>query len=128
MKYRISVDVGGTFTDLTIADSASNTQLGSHKSPTTPEDRSVGILNCMGLAAEALGLSLEGHLSQTSVFCHGSTTATNTIIEMSGAKTGLICTRGTKYVLWRGEGRRHQVGARPLHDLGPHEPRVVRNT
>ncbi len=109
MKYRISVDVGGTFTDLTIADSASNTQLGSHKSPTTPEDRSVGILNCMGLAAEGLGLSLEGLLSQTSVFCHGSTTATNTIIEMSGAKTGLICTRGTKYVLWRGEGRRQTM-------------------
>ncbi|MEI4488741.1 hydantoinase/oxoprolinase family protein [Frigidibacter sp. MR17.14] len=109
MKYRISVDVGGTFTDLTIAESETFTQLGSHKSPTTPEDRSVGILNAMGLAAESLGLSLNELLSQTSVFCHGSTTATNTIIEMSGAKTGLICTRGTKYILWRGEGRRQTM-------------------
>lgn len=109
MKYRISVDVGGTFTDLTIADSESNTQLGSHKSPTTPQDRSEGILNCMTLAAQGLGLTLDDLLSQTAVFCHGSTTATNTILEMSGAKTGLICTRGTKYVLWRGEGRRQTM-------------------
>ncbi|SIQ61657.1 N-methylhydantoinase A [Paracoccus thiocyanatus] len=109
MKYRISVDVGGTFTDLTIAESETFTQLGSHKSPTTPEDRSVGILNAMGLAAESLGLSLGELLSQTAVFCHGSTTATNTILEMSGAKTGLICTRGTKYILWRGEGRRQTM-------------------
>ncbi|WP_152047496.1 hydantoinase/oxoprolinase family protein [Aureimonas psammosilenae] len=109
MKYRISVDVGGTFTDLTIAEAETFTQLGSHKSPTTPKDRSVGILNCMTLAAEALELTLDELLSQTSVFCHGSTTATNTILEMSGAKTGLICTRGTKYVLWRGEGRRQTM-------------------
>lgn len=109
MKYRISVDVGGTFTDLTIAEADTCTQLGSHKSPTTPADRSVGILNAMSLAAEELGLSLDGLLSQTAVFCHGSTTATNTILEMSGAKTGLICTRGTKYVLWRGEGRRQEM-------------------
>lgn len=109
MKYRISVDVGGTFTDLTIAESETFTQLGSHKSPTTPEDRSVGILNAMTLAAEGLNLTLQELLSQTAVFCHGSTTATNTIIEMSGAKTGLICTRGTKYILWRGEGRRQTM-------------------
>lgn len=109
MKYRISVDVGGTFTDLTIAEVESNTQLGSHKSPTTPADRSVGILNAMTLAAEQLGQTLDQLLSDTAVFCHGSTTATNTILEMSGAKTGLICTRGTKYVLWRGEGRRQEM-------------------
>ena len=109
MSYRISVDVGGTFTDLTIAESETFTQLGRHKSPTTPEDRSVGILNCMTLAAEELGLSLDELLARTAVFCHGSTTATNTILEMSGAKTGLICTRGTKYMLWRGEGRRQTM-------------------
>ncbi|MBE7183273.1 MAG: hydantoinase/oxoprolinase family protein [Methylobacterium mesophilicum] len=109
MKYRISVDVGGTFTDLTIAEADTFQQLGSHKSPTTPQDRSVGILNCMTLAAEQLGFSLDALLSDTAVFCHGSTTATNTILEMSGAKTGLICTRGTKYTLWRGEGRRQTM-------------------
>lgn len=109
MKYRISVDVGGTFTDLAIADAETFTQLGSHKSPTTPQDRSIGILNAMTLAAEELDLTLDEMLSRTAVFCHGSTTATNTILEMSGAKTGLICTRGTKYTLWRGEGRRQTM-------------------
>jgi N-methylhydantoinase A len=106
MKYRISCDVGGTFTDLTIADTETFLQLGRHKSPTTPEDRSNGVMNCMQLAADELGLSLNELLSKTSVFCHGSTTATNAILDMSGAKTGLICTKGTKYNLWRGEGRR----------------------
>ena len=106
MKYRISCDVGGTFTDLTIADTETFTQLGRHKSPTTPEDRSNGVLHCMQLAADELGISLRDLLANTSVFCHGSTTATNAILESSGAKTGLICTRGTKYNLWRGEGRR----------------------
>ena len=106
MKYRISCDVGGTFTDLTIADTETFSQLGRHKSPTTPEDRSNGVLNCMQLAADELGVALNDLLSKTSVFCHGSTTATNAILDMSGAKTGLICTKGTKYNLWRGEGRR----------------------
>ncbi|WCM49481.1 hydantoinase/oxoprolinase family protein [Pseudomonas sp. WJP1] len=109
MTFRISVDVGGTFTDLTIAESETFSQLGRHKSPTTPQDRSIGILNAMTLAADELGLTLEQLLAKTSVFCHGSTTATNTILEMSGAKTGLICTRGTKYNLWRGEGRRQTM-------------------
>ena len=106
MKFRISCDVGGTFTDLTIADTETFKQLGRHKSPTTPEDRSNGVLHCMQLAADDLRVSLGELLSNTSVFCHGSTTATNAILEMSGAKTGLICTKGTKYNLWRGEGRR----------------------
>ncbi|MEQ8650904.1 MAG: hydantoinase/oxoprolinase family protein [Kiloniellales bacterium] len=119
MSYRISVDVGGTFTDLTIAQSEENIQLGRHKSPTTPEDRSQGVLNCMRLAAEAEGLSLEALLQDTQVFCHGSTTATNAILEGSGAKTGLICTKGTKYVLWRGEGRRKTMFN---YKMEPNEP------
>lgn len=109
MRYRISVDVGGTFTDLTIAETEGHVLLGRHKSLTTPEDRSVGVLNCMKLAAEGLELSLEELIQNTAVFCHGSTTATNAVLEMRGAKCGLICTKGTKYILWRGEGRRKNM-------------------
>ena len=90
MKYRISCDVGGTFTDLTIADTKTFTQLGRHKSPTTPEDRSNGVLHCMQLAADELGISLRDLLANTSVFCHGSTIATNAILESSGAKTVIL--------------------------------------
>lgn len=104
MGYRISVDVGGTFTDLTIADE--NILLGRYKSPTTPEDLTKGIFDCLSLAAAGLKISIEDLLSNTDVFIHGSTTATNAVLEGKGVKTGIICTKGTKYTLWRGEGRR----------------------
>ena len=107
MGYRISVDVGGTFTDLTLADEA--ILLGRHKSPTTPEDLTQGVLNCLALAGNGLNISLEDLLGNTDVFIHGSTTATNAILEEKGVKCGVICTKGTKYTLWRGEGRRKDI-------------------
>jgi len=102
--YRISVDVGGTFTDLTIADGKNF--VGRHKSPTTPEDLTQGVFNCLKLAGEDLNIGLQELLSKADVFIHGSTTATNAVLEWGGAKCGLICTEGTKYTLWKGEGRR----------------------
>ncbi len=107
MGYRISVDVGGTFTDLTLADE--DVLLGRHKSPTTPEDLTQGVLNCIGLAGDSLNISAEDLLKGTDVFIHGSTTATNAILEGKGVKCGVICTQGTKYTLWRGEGRRQDI-------------------
>ena len=104
MGYRISVDVGGTFTDLTIADG--DLLLGRHKSPTTPEDLTQGVFDCLKLASTGVGLDLHDLLGNTDVFIHGSTTATNAILEGKGVKCGIICTRGTKYTLWRGAGRR----------------------
>jgi len=109
MGYRVSVDVGGTFTDLVITETDGKVVLGRHKSPTTPEDRSKGVLNCLKLAAEGLGIGLQELLQETSVISHGSTTATNAVLDGSGAKCGLICTKGTKHILWRGEGRRKNM-------------------
>jgi len=107
MGYRISVDVGGTFTDLTVAEEGH--LVGRFKSPTTPDDLITGVFNCLELAAESFKLSLEELLNKTDVFIHASTTATNAILEGKGAKCGLICTAGTKYTLWRGEGRRKNI-------------------
>ena len=107
MGYRISVDVGGTFTDLTLADGEAF--LGRHKSPTAPEDITQGVFDCLKLASENLKISLQELLGRTDVFIHGSTTATNAILEGKGAKCGLICTKGTKYTLWKGEGRRLDI-------------------
>lgn len=104
MTYRISVDVGGTFTDLTIAEGEKF--IGRHKSPTTPDDLTKGVFNCIDLASNDMKLSTKDLLNKTDVFTHGSTTATNAIIEEKGAKCGLICTKGTKYTLWKQEGRR----------------------
>lgn len=107
MGYRISVDVGGTFTDFTIADG--DILVGRYKSPTTPQDLTQGLFDCLRLAAADLQIGLEGLLRRTSVFIHGSTIATNTVLEGKGAKCGVICTKGTKYTLWKGEGRRKDI-------------------
>ena len=107
MGYRISIDVGGTFTDLTIANE--DILLGRYKSPTTPADLTQGVLNSIGLASDSLNISIKELLSQTDVFIHGSTIATNAILENKGVKCGVICTKGTKYSLWRGEGRRKNI-------------------
>lgn len=107
MGYRIGTDIGGTFTDLSIA--KDNVLIGRFKSPSTPGRLSEGILNCVQLAADSLGVTLETLLSETEVFVHGSTVATNAVLEGKVAKTGVLCTKGTKYTLWRGEGRRSDI-------------------
>ena len=107
MGYRIGTDIGGTFTDLSLA--RDGILVGRFKSPTTPQKLSEGVLNCVCLAADYVQKSMEELLSETEVFVHGSTVATNAVIEGRVAKTGLLCTQGTKYSLWRGEGRRDNV-------------------
>ncbi len=107
MGYRISTDTGGTFTDLALAEN--NVLLGRYKSPTTPGNLSEGIFDCIALAARDRGLTVRELLSATDIFVHGSTVATNAIIEGKGVKCGVICTAGTKYTLWRGEGRRKNI-------------------
>ncbi len=91
-SYRIGVDVGGTFTDLVLARPDGSIALA--KSPTTPEDQSIGVLNGIALLAEGEGLDASDLLAKTSTIVHGTTTADNTMIEMSGAVTGLITTAG----------------------------------
>ena len=107
MGYRIGTDIGGTFTDLSIA--RNGELVGRFKTPTTPKKLSEGIISCVQLAADSLNITLESLLSDTEVFVHGSTVATNAVLEGRVAKTGLLCTQGTKYTLWRGEGRRTDV-------------------
>jgi N-methylhydantoinase A len=92
MKYRIGIDVGGTFTDLVLARSSGTITLA--KSATTPKDQSVGVLAGLEQLAGIEGIGLGELLQRTGVIVHGTTTADNTMIEMSGAVTGLITTEG----------------------------------
>jgi N-methylhydantoinase A len=92
MSYRIGIDVGGTFTDLVLARADGSIELA--KSQTTPADQSLGVVNGIELLAGGEGLDLAGLLARTSAIVHGTTTADNTMIEMSGAVTGLITTAG----------------------------------
>lgn len=90
--YRIGVDVGGTFTDCVVMRPDGSLLL--EKAPTTPGDQSDGVVNALTQAATAEGLSLDELLGKTDTIVHGTTTGDNTMIQMTGAPTGLIVTKG----------------------------------
>ncbi len=90
--WRIGVDVGGTFTDMVLADAAGVTR--SFKVPSVPADPSEGVLRVLRAAADAFGEPVEALLESCGLFVHGSTVATNTMLEGEGATVGLLTTRG----------------------------------
>jgi N-methylhydantoinase A len=90
--YSLGIDVGGTFTDLVCADEAGRTQ--TEKILTTIESQDIGVLSGINKLATKYGLAEEDFLSQISVVVHGTTVATNTMLEYTGALTGLITTAG----------------------------------
>lgn len=100
--YRIGIDVGGTFTDLVAVDQAGTTTLG--KSPSTPADPSIGVLEGLDVLAAALGLDRATLLAQTERIVHGTTVATNALLERKGARVGLLTTAGHRDVLEMREG------------------------
>src|SRR6185312_2230205 len=90
--WRIGVDVGGTFTDMVLRDSAGSVRI--FKAPSVPADPSEGVLGVLRLAAQQLDLPLTQLLRSCALFVHGSTVATNTILEKKGARVGLLTTDG----------------------------------
>ena len=100
--YKIGIDVGGTFTDFVVA--GENGQPRFFKTQTTPDDPSIGVMNGLREAASAYGLTLDQFLSATGLVIHGSTVATNTLVERKGATVGLITTDGFRDLLEMREG------------------------
>ena len=94
MSYRLGIDVGGTFTDLLLVDEKSG-RTWSAKVPSTPKDQSVGVLAGLTRVCKKAGIapSAIGHVM------HGTTVATNTVLTSSGAKVGLVTTKGYRQVL-----------------------------
>ncbi|HEY1466731.1 MAG TPA: hydantoinase/oxoprolinase family protein, partial [Acidimicrobiales bacterium] len=91
--YRIGVDVGGTFTDCVLLRPDGTVVL--EKTPTTPDDQSAGVLEGLRRLAMAEGKDdVQSLLQRCESIVHGTTTADNTMIQMSGAPTGLIVTQG----------------------------------
>ncbi|WP_321896948.1 hydantoinase/oxoprolinase family protein [Burkholderia cepacia] len=90
--WRIGVDVGGTFTDLVLVDARGH--VFANKSPSVPSNPAQGVLDAVREAAELLGLEVSRLLGDCSQFIHGTTVATNLLLERKGAKVGLLCTEG----------------------------------
>src|SRR6185503_19787885 len=88
-RYRIGVDVGGTFTDFVLIDERSG-RLASEKCLTTPEDPVAGIMHGIE-RLRAAGAVNGGEIAGVA---HATTLVTNILIERKGARTGLLATEG----------------------------------
>ena len=94
MSLRIAIDTGGTFTDVIAIDEATGDQF-AIKTPSTPDDPSRGLLNGINEVTEAAGRDV-GSLSQV---LHGTTTATNAVLEHRFEGLGLLMTKGFRHVI-----------------------------
>ncbi|MFO1025237.1 MAG: hydantoinase/oxoprolinase family protein [Acetobacteraceae bacterium] len=112
MAWRIGVDSGGTFTDVCLFDDATGAVV-VWKVPSTPDDPSRGIAGGVGEGVEQVGATP----ADVGYFGHGTTVATNALIQHRGARTGLITTDGFRDLLEIGRQKRPD-----LYDLQVDKP------
>ncbi len=94
MTYRLGVDVGGTFTDVLLVEEASGATWRA-KTASTPSDQAVGVQAGIAKVCDEAGIAL----SDVAQVLHGTTVATNAILEGKGATVGLVTTKGFRQVL-----------------------------
>ena len=94
MGYRLGVDVGGTFTDLLLIDEATG-QTFRDKVPSTPDDPSQAVIHGARGLCERQNITPE----EIDLFLHGTTVATNAVLEKKIAKVGLVVTEGYRHIM-----------------------------
>ena len=99
---RVGIDIGGTFTDFVVADDTGGVTL--WKEPSTPDQPERAIADGLAALAAARGATVAELLGQTRLLVHGTTIATNTVIQRSGPALGLLCTEGFRDVLHYRDG------------------------
>lgn len=109
MGYRISVDTGGTFTDMVLVNEDGNFSIG--KALTTPERISEGMFSALEVVAESVGKSARDLLAETDILIYGTTRATNAVVTKATARTAFLTTTGFRDILVLKEGGKH----------GPHD-------
>ena len=93
-SYRIGVDVGGTFTDVLLLDDGTG-ELRLHKTPSVPADPAAGVISGLVELLAAAGVDA----AEVARLTHGTTVATNAVLEGRGARVGLLTTAGFEQVL-----------------------------
>src|SRR6478609_2940187 len=124
MMFRIGVDVGGTYTDLVATDESGRVVFA--KSPSTPADQSLGVMAGLDELARRLNVTRAEMLAATDRLVHGTTVATNALLERKGAKVALLTTEGHRDVIEMREGlkdNRYDLRSPPPHPLVPRERR-----
>jgi N-methylhydantoinase A len=123
--FRIGIDVGGTFTDLVCVDPHGHVTL--TKVATTPADQSLGVMAGLERLAATLGVDTGTLLRGTARIVHGTTVATNALLEQKGARVGLLTTEGHRDILEMREGLkddRYNLRQPPPAQLVPRERRL----
>src|SRR6185369_3798814 len=95
MAYRLGVDVGGTFTDLFLVSEGNGGGQFRVKTPSTPHDPSEGVLTGVRRICDEAGIGV----AELQNILHGTTVATNAVLESKGARVGLITTKGFGQIL-----------------------------
>jgi len=124
MNFTIGIDVGGTYTDLVAIDQSGATVFA--KSPSTPADQSIGVMAGLDELARRLKLTRAEMLGLTQRIVHGTTVATNALLERKGAKVALLTTEGHRDVIEMREGLkpdRYDLHTPPPEPLVPRELR-----
>ena len=103
-RFRVGVDIGGTFTDFVILDESVG-EVRTLKVPSTPHDPSQAVLNAVRRARADFGIDL----SKVTQFTHATTVACNTILEGKGARTGLLVTDGFRDLLQIQRHKRYRL-------------------
>ena len=123
--YRIGIDIGGTFTDLAAVDESGAVCIAKY--PTTPSDQSLGLLEGLSALAAELDLSRSELLTRTALVIHGTTVATNALLERKGTRVGMLVTDGFRDVIEQREGLkpdRYNVRLPPAPVLVPRSLRI----
>ena len=121
MAIDIGIDVGGTFTDLVVSAEGSRR---IYKTPSTPADPAVGVLNGIALAAGDFSEGVSEFLGRVERIVHGTTITTNSVLTGTGAKVGFMTTRGFRDILNMRRGLRERQYE---NKYGPPPPLVPRH-
>ena len=92
MRYKVGIDIGGTFTDLILISNSGQTTV--HKTLSTPLDPSIGFITGLQELAVMNDLPFKDFVKRIDTIVHGTTVATNALLTLRGAKTALITTKG----------------------------------
>jgi N-methylhydantoinase A len=124
MKYKIGIDVGGTFTDFLLAFEDDSSKI--YKILSTPQDPSEATMEGLTEMAVDCGLSLPAFLQQVGVIVHGTTVTTNAVLTYSGAKTALLTTKGLRDSLEMRRGIREEQYNNRFQNVKPLIERYLR--
>jgi N-methylhydantoinase A len=124
MKYRIGIDVGGTFTDFLLTMEDATTQI--YKVLSTPDDPSIATMEGIQEMARDRGISTKEFLRDVTVIVHGTTVTTNAVLTYTGAKTGLLTTHGVRDALEMRRGIREEQYNNRYQNVDPLVERYLR--